>query len=221
MLKTMMTLGAVLICVTSLAATAAEKTLIDYFLPMPVRGGLTTNLWGAPGVWPRDPQNGLEDTNNKWCYWDGQILKGPEGKFHLFASRWAESKGHNGWWGSHAVQAVSDNILGPYADQGLCWPDNQNGKGHNVTALKLPDGRYAVVTSETRPGDVFALRNGDLHLGGDAGRDEEPECGGPARGRIRVDIERAAAARAGVMVEGDALRPLASQREASYLGQQL
>ena len=48
MLKTMMTLGAVLICVTSLAATAAEKTLIDYFLPMPVRGGLTTNLWGAP-----------------------------------------------------------------------------------------------------------------------------------------------------------------------------
>jgi hypothetical protein len=29
------------------------------------------------------------------------------------------------------------------------------GKGHNVTALVLPDGRYAVVVSETRPGDVF------------------------------------------------------------------
>ena len=34
-------------------------------------------------------------------------------------------------------------------------PDNQDSKGHNVTALVLPDKRYAVVVSETRPGDVF------------------------------------------------------------------
>src|SRR6516165_1405349 len=80
---------------------AAEKTLIDYFLPIPIRSALVSNVWGAPGVFPRDPHNGLEDiTMTKWCYWDGQILKGPDEKYHLFASRWDKAKGHRGWWGS-------------------------------------------------------------------------------------------------------------------------
>lgn len=135
---------------------AADKTLIDYFLPMPIQGRLAKDVWGADNVLPRDPQNGLEDaTMKQWCYWDGQIITGPEGKYHMFASRWDQSRGHNGWFGSLAVHAVSDNIIGPYTDKGLTWPDNQGGKGHNVTALVLPDKRYAVVVSETRPGDVF------------------------------------------------------------------
>lgn len=138
------------------AARAADKAMIDYFLPMPVHGRLTTNVWGAPGVLPRDPLNGLEDlTLKQWYYWDGKIIKGPDAKYHLFASRWAQSKGHNGWWDSLAVSAVSDDPTGPYKDEGLLWPGNEGGKGHNVTALVLPDGRYAVVVSETRPGDVF------------------------------------------------------------------
>lgn len=41
------------------------------------------------------------------------------------------------------------------------WPDNEGGKGHNVTALQLPDGRYAVVISETRPGTVFVSQSID------------------------------------------------------------
>ena len=115
-------------------------------------------------VLPRDPQNGLEDTTMKqWCYWDGQIIKGPDGKYHMFASRWDQARGHDGWSRSLAVHAVSDNAMGPYKDTGLAWPDNQGGKGHNVTALVLPDKRYAVVVSETRPGDVlfpFAVVHG-------------------------------------------------------------
>ena len=104
----------------------------------------------------------------KWCYWDGQIIKGPDGKYHLFASRWDQARGHNGWFGSAAVHAVSDNVIGPYVDKGLCWPEDQGGKGHNVTALVMPDGRYAVVVSETRPGDVFVSKSLDgpwEHLG--------------------------------------------------------
>ena len=141
---------------------AADKTLIDYFLPMPIQGRLAKDVWGADNVLPRDPQNGLEDaTMKQWCYWDGQIIRGPEGKYHMFASRWDQSRGHNGWFGSLAVHAVCDNIIGPYTDKGLTWPDNQGGKGHNVTALVLPDKRYAVVVSETRPGDVFVSRSLD------------------------------------------------------------
>jgi hypothetical protein len=144
------------------SAGAADKTLIDYFLPMPVRGSLTRNIWGADNVLPRDPENGLEDTTMKqWCYWDGQIIQAPDGKFHMFASRWDQSRGHGGWVGSLAVHAVSDRAIGPYRDKGLTWPDNQGGKGHNVTALVLPDKRYAVVVSETRPGDVFVSKSLD------------------------------------------------------------
>lgn len=142
--------------------TRAPKTFIDYFLPTPIVGSLSTNEWAAPEVGPFDPQNGLEDTSLKnWCYWDGQILKAKDGKYHLFASRWDQARGHGGWGGSKAVHAVSDNLIGPYRDQGLCWPTNQNGKGHNVTALVLPDGRYAVVVSETRPGEVFVSESLD------------------------------------------------------------
>jgi hypothetical protein len=43
----------------------ADKTLIDYFLPTPIAGSLVSNVWGAPGVFPRDPRNGLEDTTMK------------------------------------------------------------------------------------------------------------------------------------------------------------
>ena len=144
------------------SSPAADKTLMDYFLPTPIIGSLVSNVWGAPGVFPRDPQNGLEDqTMKQWCYWDGQIIKGPDGKYHMFASRWDQSRGHNGWGSSLAVHAVSDKVTGPYVDKGLCWPDNQGGKGHNVTALVLPDGRYAVVVSETRPGDVFVSKSLD------------------------------------------------------------
>jgi hypothetical protein len=138
------------------------RTFIDYFQPTPIVGSLTTNIWGAATVGPRDPKNGLEDaTMKQWDYWDGKIIKSPDGKYHLFASRWDEARGHNGWFGSQAVHAVSDNLIGPYVDQGLCWPTNGGGRGHNVTALMLPDGRYAVVISETRPGTVFVSKSPD------------------------------------------------------------
>jgi hypothetical protein len=154
---------------TAQSQPAGGKTLIEYFLPIPIRGSLSATAWGATNVLPRDVQNGLEDTTmTNWCYWDGQIIKAPDGKYHLFASRWNQANGHGGWGGSAAVHAVSDNIIGPYVDKGLCWPDNQGGKGHNVTALVLPDGRYAVVVSETRPGDVFVSKSLDgpwEHLG--------------------------------------------------------
>jgi hypothetical protein len=142
-------------CADTLASE--RKTLIDYFLPIPVRGQLSKDAWGAATVGPRDQSNGLEDpTIQKWNYWDGQIVKGTDGKWNMFASRWDQGKGHGAWPTSLAIHAVSDEVLGPYVDQGQCWPDDRGGKGHNVTALVMPDGRYAVTISETRPGETFA-----------------------------------------------------------------
>jgi hypothetical protein len=138
------------------------KTFIDYFQPTPIIGTLSKDAWGAATVGPRDQKNGLEDAAlAQWNYWDGHIIKSADGKYHFFGSRWDQSKGHNDWPNSKAIHAVSDNLFGPYVDKGLCWPDDQGGKAHNVEALLLPDGRYAIVTSETRPGDVFVSNSPD------------------------------------------------------------
>ncbi|MEO7414489.1 MAG: glycoside hydrolase family protein [Opitutaceae bacterium] len=136
--------------------TVPERTFINHFLPTPIIGKLVSEIWGAPGVFPRDPKNGLEDpTNKQFSYWDGQIIKGKDGKYHMFSSRWDQALGHNGWRNSLAVHTVSDNVFGPYEDKGLMWPDDMGGKGHNVTALVLPnDEGYAVIVSETRPAPV-------------------------------------------------------------------
>ena len=151
--------GMILICAMSIVA----KDLVDYFVPTPIVGKLTSDVWGDKAVLPRDPSNGLEgktSTDGKktltdYAYWDGKIIKGPEGKYHLFCSRWDQSLGHQGYYGSVAIHAVSDNLLGPYVDKGICYPDNEGGKGHNVTAIALKDGRYGILVSDTRPGALF------------------------------------------------------------------
>ena len=139
---------------------ASVSQFMDCILPMPIVDKLTIDCWGS-SVGARDQGNGLEDrSNSQYCYWDGKILKDSKtGTYYMFASRWDEANGHNGWFGSNAVYATSDNLYGPYTDKGLLWPDDQGGKGHNVWPLELhkkdPNGKYAIVVSETRGGDVF------------------------------------------------------------------
>lgn len=150
------------VCFSQAQDAKPAKTFIDYFLPIPIESALSKEVWGAETVGPRDPKNGLEDeTMKQWDYWDGKIIKGPDDKYHMFSSRWEQGNGHNGWLQSKAIHAVSDKLTGPYEDKGLCWPGNEGGKGHNVTALELPDGRYAIVISETRPGAVFVSNSLD------------------------------------------------------------
>jgi hypothetical protein len=134
--------------------TASAKDMIDYFQPIPVNSPLTSNAWGEPGVRPRDTSNGLESTNNQYFYWDGKVTKTTDGKYHLHCSRWPKSGGFNQWASSIAVHAVSDTLLGPYVDQGQIY-DRISGRGHNVSSLVLPDGTFAVYTSDVSPGDFY------------------------------------------------------------------
>ena len=148
-------LSVMMACV-GVASPALAADFITYFQPTPIVGQLDKTAWGTAAVGPRDTSNGLEDpTMSKWAYWDGKIIKGPDGKYHLFGSRWDQAGGHAGYPNSVAIHAVSDAVLGPYVDQGICYPDNQGGKGHNVTAIAMSDGRYGIVVSDTRPGDLF------------------------------------------------------------------
>lgn len=109
---------------------------MDRFEPMPLLGERTSDTWGVDAVKPRDVLNGIEDP--KWSYWGGNILRSPDGAYHLFVCRWPEDnpKGHMGWPNSEVVHAVSNNRLGPYKVTQVLGP------GHNPEAYQLTDGRY-------------------------------------------------------------------------------
>jgi len=111
---------------------------MDRFLPIPVKGSLTSDTWGAAQVKPRYIENGLED--NEWSYWGGNALLGEDGKHHLFVCRWPENaeKGHMAWPNSEVVHAVSDDSYGPYKVLKTI------GKGHNPEIFQLQDGRYVI-----------------------------------------------------------------------------
>jgi hypothetical protein len=139
---------------TDAGPDAGAKTLIDYFLPTPIVCPLTSATWGAPGVIPRDICNGLEDSTGKlWTYWDGKILEGADGTFHIFASRWAASQGFNDWPNALVVHGVSNGtLMGSYIPDAASPFTVDNGKGQNVTGAPLNDGSFVILDS---PGNIF------------------------------------------------------------------
>lgn len=154
-------LFALVVSIALLPSSAlAAPQFMDYFKPTPIVGPLSSTAWGAPSVGPRDQSNGLEDrTLANYDYWDGGIIKGPDGIYHMFGSRWNQTGGHYSWGSSVAIHATSNNLYGPYTDKGMIWPNNNGGLGHNVFPLTLKDGRYGIVASETLPGVMYIADN--------------------------------------------------------------
>jgi MYXO-CTERM domain-containing protein len=143
-------------------AVAQAKPFMEYLKPTPVTCPLSSATWGVAGVLPRDLCNGIESAKGagvspEFYYWDGEIIRAQDGKYHMFMSTWAGSAGFNpGWTGSDAYHAISQTSpLGPYERQGYVYTNNGSHKGHNVSALELPDGSYAVVVSEIVPFTIY------------------------------------------------------------------
>ncbi|SDW29197.1 hypothetical protein SAMN05444411_101427 [Lutibacter oricola] len=117
-------------------------SFIDRFLPIESKN-VVSNVWGAKNVIPRDINNGIEDA--EYSYWGGNIVHGDDGKEHLFVARWREDisrpngkSGHNLWWASEVVHAVSNNPLGRYKVIDVI------GAGHNPEIYRLNDGSYII-----------------------------------------------------------------------------
>ena len=159
--------AALLASTTLSGASAQAKPFEQYILPMPTVAPLSSATWGVtttPGVIPRDISNGIESAmgagvHPQWYYWDGQIIKAQDGKFHMFMSTFdANSNFGTAWQGSDAYHAISQtNVLGPYLRQDYVYSTGGSTphKGHNVSAVELPDGTYAVVVSEIVPFQIF------------------------------------------------------------------
>src|SRR4051812_23513248 len=154
-------LWALLAC-ASIAATASAKPFMDYVKPTPSVAPLGSATWGVAGVLPRDVSNGIESTKGAgvhpdYYYWDGQIIKATDGKYHMFMSTFSgDTNFGTGWTNSDAYHAVSQsNVLGPYQRQDYVYSNNGSHKGHNVSAVELPEGGYAVVVSEIVPVTIY------------------------------------------------------------------
>ena len=145
-----------------LSGTANAKPFMEYLKPTPTVAPLSSASWGVAGVLPRDLSNGIESAKGAgvhpdYYYWDGQIIQAKDGKYHLFMSTFSGNTNFGtGWQSSDAYHAVSQsNVLGPYLRQDFVYSNNGSHKGHNVSAVELPDGTYAVIVSEVVPFTIY------------------------------------------------------------------
>ena len=137
---------------TTLLVNAQELStggqFMDLLLPMEGTVAATESDWGTAagestepkyaGTWEgtlgRWKDNGIEDTERS--YWGGNIIKGSDGKYHIYVSGWPEStaKGHMAWSSASRVYHVkSDNVWGPYTYV------SDIGAGHNSEIYKTGD----------------------------------------------------------------------------------
>lgn len=86
--------------------------------------------------------------HHNWC---GSIIKGDDGKYHLFYSRWERKRGFYAWLTHSSIaRATSDQPAGPYVYQNTILDFEQNiySKGEHITAhnpkIKYFDGRYYI-----------------------------------------------------------------------------
>jgi len=90
--------------------------------------------------------------------WDGSVIKGDDGIFHLFASRWSKSiTFHPGWMlMSEVVHATSDRVEGPYTFSDVSLPargaEYWDGRAtHNPTIRKYGDTYLLFYMGSTHP----------------------------------------------------------------------
>lgn len=97
-----------------------------------------------------------------WC---GTMVKGDDGKCHLFYSRWPRKLGHNAWvTHSEVAHAVGDSPLGPFRHKDVALP--ARGKEfwdglctHNPTVLKFGKKYYIYYMGNTGDGAAMKTLN--------------------------------------------------------------
>ena len=114
-----------------------NESFIDRMLPAPRSGGFRME-----GYWV-------------WC---GSVIKGEDGYFHMFASRWPKTLPmHPGWIvGSEVVRAASETPEGPYEFQEVVLPARNaeywDGRmTHNPHITKHKDTYILFYTGSTHP----------------------------------------------------------------------
>jgi hypothetical protein len=108
----------------------------------------------------------------KWDIWCGAPIKGDDGKYHLFYSRWPAKDGFDPGWAIHSeiAYAVADQPLGPYRFVNVALPargiNPATGKEywdgevtHNPNILRQNGRYYLFYMGNHGPGDYAIHRN--------------------------------------------------------------
>jgi hypothetical protein len=95
------------------------------------------------------PRNGGFRMEGYWV-WCGSVIKGQDGRYHMFASRWPKDiTFHPGWMVySEIVRAVSDTPEGPYRFEQVVLP---------ARGAEYWDGRSTHNPAITKHGDTYIL----------------------------------------------------------------
>lgn len=110
------------------------------------------------------PKHAVFDLDD-WLVWGASMVRTADGLCHLYASRWPQSTGHNGWvTHSEIVHAVSWEPLGPYTLEGAALPARRGqfwdgDVTHNPTILQWKDRFYLYYTGNRGNGDYWVHRN--------------------------------------------------------------
>jgi hypothetical protein len=80
-----------------------------------------------------------------YCIWGGAVIKGEDGKYHMFASSWPDIEGYSNWvLHSEIVHAIADTPEGPFTYHAVALPARGEGywdgsMTHNPTIQKHGD----------------------------------------------------------------------------------
>ncbi len=132
--RTLLNAG-LLIALSMTPLTAQPNEFLEKLLPAPVDDGFRMD-----GYWV-------------WC---GSVIKGDDGKYHMFASRWPKPPGFGPYWltNSEIVHAVSEKPAGPYRFSDVSLPPRgaefwDGQMTHNPAIRKYKDTYLLYYTGTT------------------------------------------------------------------------
>lgn len=113
------------------------------FLPYLSEGARPKSSAFIDRILPAPKNGGFQDPD--YWIWGSSVIKGEDGKYHMFASRWSKEVSFGCWvTNSEVVRAVSNTPVGPYTFQEVVLPIR--GKGffdglvsHNPRVIKYKD----------------------------------------------------------------------------------
>jgi|GEM_PF-677648 len=96
--------------------------------------------------------------DEEYFNWGGSIIKGPQGKYHLFYARWKRDYSFYGWLThSEIAHAVAENPAGPYRYVETVLKGRGPGHWDAITAhnpkIKIFNGKYYLYYISTNSGD--------------------------------------------------------------------